>query len=35
MFTRSITEDINNAKVMFEPTWELWDGDQYSKILTD
>ena len=35
MFTRSITEDITNVKVMSELTWALWDGGQYSKILTD
>ena len=35
MFTRSITEDITNVKVMPEFTWALWDGGQYFKILID
>ena len=35
MFTRSITEDNTNLKVISELTWTLWDGGQYSKILTD
>ena len=28
-------EDITNVKVMSELTWALWEGGQYSKILTD
>ena len=35
MFARSITEDITSVKVMSELTWALWNGGQYSKILTD
>ena len=28
-------EDIINVKIMAELTWALWDGGQYSKILTE
>ena len=35
MFTRSLTEDITNVKVMSELTWALCDRGQYSKLLTD
>ena len=30
-----VNEVINNVKVMPELTSALWDGGQYSKILTD